>query len=221
MCGIVGYIGSKKAASILIDGLLKLEYRGYDSAGIAIIEKQKTVIKKNKGRVENLYSLDGINELEGTIGIAHTRWATHGKPSKENSHPHADNSNTFTVVHNWIIENYIELKMFLKQKGYDFLSETDTEVIPNLIHYYFNNGFSSDIDKFLSAVKSAVDDLKGSYAIEVISSMYPDRIVVARKDSPLIIGKGNNENYIASDIPAILKYTNQCYMLEDNEFAVI
>ena len=221
MCGIVGYIGSKKATPILVDGLLSLEYRGYDSAGIATIEKDKVVVNKNKGRVQSLKEIEGIDNLEGTVGIAHTRWATHGKPSKENSHPHMDNSGTFTVVHNGIIENYNEIKEFLKQKGYNFLSETDTEVIPNLIHYYFNNGFVRGEDKFLSAVKSAVDDLKGSYAIEVISHLYPDKIIVVRRDSPLVIGRSEGENYIASDIPAILKYTKDCYMLEDNEYAVV
>ena len=221
MCGIVGYVGSKKATPILIDGLLCLEYRGYDSAGIATLEQNKIVVKKNKGRVKNLYDLDGIDKLSGTIGIAHTRWATHGKPSKENSHPHMDNSENFAVVHNGIIENYNELKNFLIGKGYTFLSQTDTEVIPNLIHYYFHNGIHTHEDKFLSAVKSAVDDLKGSYALEVISPLFPDKIIVVRKDSPLVIGKSEGENFIASDIPAILSYTKNFYLLDDNEFAVI
>ena len=221
MCGIVGYIGNKKAKNILIDGLFSLEYRGYDSAGIAIIEKDKVVLKKDKGRVANLESLDGIDNLDGTVGIAHTRWATHGKPSKTNSHPHQDYKGIFTVVHNGIIENYSELKQSLSQKGYTFLSETDTEVIPNLIHYYYNNMLDNGEDKYLYAIKSAVNDLKGSYAIEVISELYPDRIVIVRKDSPLVIGKAENENYIASDIPAILKYTNEFYFLDDNEYAVV
>ena len=153
MCGIVGYIGTKKASPILINGLLKLEYRGYDSAGISTIEKYGISNMKNKGRVANLYDLDGINDLEGTVGIAHTRWATHGKPSKENSHPHLDNSNTFAVVHNGIIENYSELRKFLSDNGYIFLSQTDTEVIPNLIHYYFSKDEKNDEKKFLRAVK--------------------------------------------------------------------
>ena len=225
MCGIVGYIGSQKATPILIDGLLSLEYRGYDSAGIATIENDVIKVMKDKGRVKNLYDLDGINDLIGTVGIAHTRWATHGKPSKENSHPHLDNSGKFAVVHNGIIENYSELRDFLTPKGYKFLSQTDTEVIPNLIHYYYTNGPVSVLDneesKFLGAVKSAVYDLKGSYAIEAISPTCPDKIVVVRKDSPLVIGKGNGENYIASDIPAILKYTKDFYLLDDNEFAVV
>lgn len=225
MCGIVGYVGSKKATPILIDGLLSLEYRGYDSAGIATIENEEIKIMKDKGRVNNLYDLDGINDLIGTVGIAHTRWATHGKPSKENSHPHIDNSKTFAVVHNGIIENYSELKEFLISKGYEFLSQTDTEVIPNLIHYYYTNGpvsiLGNNQEKFLGAVKSAIYDLKGSYAIEVISPICPNQVIVVRKDSPLVIGKGNGENFIASDIPAILKYTKNFYMLDDNEFALI
>ena len=225
MCGIVGYIGNQKATPILIDGLLSLEYRGYDSAGIATIEKDGIQVMKDKGRVKNLYELEGINNLMGTVGIAHTRWATHGKPSKENSHPHMDNSGMFAVVHNGIIENYAELKEFLVSKGYTFLSQTDTEVIPNLIDYYYNYGAVSVLtdnkERFLGALKSAVYDLKGSYAIEAISPICPDEIIVVRKDSPLVIGKGNGENYIASDIPAILKYTKDFYLLEDNEFAVV
>ena len=225
MCGIVGYVGSKKATPILIDGLLCLEYRGYDSAGIATIEKDVIKVMKDKGRVNNLYNLEGINDLEGTVGIAHTRWATHGKPSKENSHPHMDNSNTFAVVHNGIIENYSELRDFLSSKGYNFISQTDTEVIPNLIHYHYTNGPESVIEdnheRVLTAVKSAVQDLKGSYAVEVISPLCPDEVIVVRKDSPLVIGKGTDGNYIASDIPAILKYTKDFYLLDDNEFAVV
>ena len=220
MCGIVGYIGDKKATPILINGLLSLEYRGYDSAGIAVLDKDKIVVKKDKGRVNNLYELDGINDLNGTVGIAHTRWATHGKPSKENAHPHMDNSGTFAVVHNGIIENYTEIRSFLENKGYKFLSQTDTEVIPNLIHYYYENGIKGE-NPFLRAVKSAVDDLKGSYAIGVISYKYPDKLIAVRKDSPLVIGKGNGENFIASDIPAILPYTREFYLPDDNEFVEI
>ena len=221
MCGIVGYIGEKKASTNLINGLLCLEYRGYDSAGIACIEKDKICVVKDKGRVKNISDLPEVSKLDGTVGIAHTRWATHGKPSKENSHPHFDNSETFAVVHNGIIENYSDLREFLTKKGYKFLSQTDTEVIPNLIHYYFSNDDKNDDEKFLRSVKSAVDDLKGSYAIEVISHLYPDRIIVVRKDSPLVIGKAKVENHIASDIPALLNYTKDFYLLDDNEYAVI
>lgn len=217
MCGIVGYIGNKKASPILINGLLRLEYRGYDSAGIATIENDKIIVMKNQGRVNSLYELDGINNLTGTIGIAHTRWATHGKPSKENSHPHTDDSNSFAVVHNGIIENYHELKNFLIEKGYKFISATDTEVIPNLIHYYFTQDKANDDKKILRAVKKTCDDLKGSYAIEILSKYNKDNMIVVRKDSPLVIGKGKGENYISSDIPAILSYTKDFYLLDDNE----
>ena len=221
MCGIVGYIGTKKASPILINGLLRLEYRGYDSAGIATIEKDGISVMKDKGRVKNLYNLKGIDDLEGTIGIAHTRWATHGKPSKENSHPHIDNSKTFSVVHNGIIENYHELRNFLTDNGYTFYSQTDTEVIPNLIHYYYSKDNKNDEFKFLRAVKNACKDLKGSFAIEVICKEYPDNMIVVRKDSPLVIGKGDNENYIASDIPAILSFTRDFYLLNDLEFVLL
>ena len=221
MCGIVGYIGTKKASPILINGLIRLEYRGYDSAGISTIEKDYLSIMKDQGRVKNLYNLKGIDDLEGTIGIAHTRWATHGKPSKENSHPHMDNSKTFSVVHNGIIENFNELKDFLIKNGYTFYSETDTEIIPNLIHYYYEKETGNDISKFLKAVKNACLDFKGSFALEIICKDYPDNMIVVRKDSPLVIGKGDEENYISSDIPAILSFTRNFYLLNDLEFAVL
>ena len=221
MCGIVGYIGTKKASPILINGLLRLEYRGYDSAGIATIEDNKISIMKDKGRVKNLYDLPGIDDLKGTIGIAHTRWATHGKPSKENAHPHMDNSNTFSCVHNGIIENYHELREFLTNNGYTFYSQTDTEVIPNLVNYYYSKDTNNDDLKFLRAVNKACLDLKGSFAIEIISKDYPDNMIVVRKDSPLVIGKANGENYLSSDIPAILSFTRNFYLLDDYEFAVL
>ena len=219
MCGIVGYIGNKKACPILVDGLLKLEYRGYDSAGISTIEDGYISNLKDKGRVNNLYNLSGINDLQGTVGIAHTRWATHGKPSKENSHPHMDNSRTFSVVHNGIVENYQELKSFLMSKGYNFISETDTEVIPNLIHYYYEKDDNCDDDRLLRAVDSARKNLKGSYAIEVICKLAPNIMIVTRKDSPLVIGNNKDENFVCSDIPAILSYTKNFYLLNDGEIA--
>ena len=168
MCGIIGYIGHQKASPILINGLLRLEYRGYDSAGISTIEKNGLSVMKDKGRVKNLYNLDGIDSLEGTIGIAHTRWATHGKPSKENAHPHLDNSNSFAVVHNGIIENYNDLKKLLLDNGYTFHSQTDTEIIPNLIHYYYSKDKQNDDKKVLHAVQKACKSLKGSYALQII-----------------------------------------------------
>ena len=221
MCGIVGYIGEKKAYPILLTGLTALEYRGYDSAGIASIEDDKICVMKDKGRVANLNNIRGINKLSGTVGIAHTRWATHGKPSKENAHPHMDNSETFAVVHNGIIENYTELRKFLTDNGYKFLSQTDTEVIPNLIHYHFSKDTNDDENKFLRSVQSATKDLKGSFAIEVLCNLYPDKMIVVRKDSPLVIGKGITGYHIASDIPALLEFTRDFYLLDDYEFALI
>lgn len=220
MCGIVGYIGNKKCVPVLVNGLHCLEYRGYDSAGIAVLENEKIVVMKDKGRVANLDNMAGINDLTASIGIAHTRWATHGKPSKENSHPHMDNSNQFAVVHNGIIENYNELRAFLTEKEYHFLSQTDTEVIPNLIHYHYTKGVDCE-DTFLGAVQATVNDLKGSYALEIISPLFPDRVIVVRKDSPLVLGRGKEENYVASDIPAALSYTKDFYLLDDNEYAVV
>ncbi len=216
MCGIIGYIGTKKAKPILINGLLRLEYRGYDSAGIATVEKDGIKVIKEKGRIANLDAMDGINDLEGTIGIGHTRWATHGKPSAVNSHPHYDNDKLFAVVHNGIIENYHELRKFLEDNGYTFLSDTDTEVIPNLINLYYKKE-----NDFLKAVKLACDDLKGSFALEILCKYYPDNMIVVRQDSPLVIGRGLGENYISSDIPAILSFTKDFYFLNDREFAVL
>ena len=221
MCGIIGYIGHKKASPILINGLLRLEYRGYDSAGISTVEPDGLSIMKDKGRVKNLYNLKGIDDLKGTIGIAHTRWATHGKPSQENSHPHLDNSKNFAVVHNGIIENYNDLRKFLTDKGYTFYSQTDTEVIPNLIHYYYTSDTKNDDLKVLRAVQKTCIDLKGSFALQIISKFMPDNMIVIRKDSPLVIGKGDGENYISSDIPAILSFTKDFYLLNDYEFAVL
>lgn len=215
MCGIVGYTGTKKAVPVLINGLLSLEYRGYDSAGLAVLTPQNSIeIIKDKGRVHNLESQVQSLDFPSTIGIAHTRWATHGIPSKQNAHPHVDNSNKFAVVHNGIIENYAELKNKLIQNGYTLYSETDTEIIPNLINLYYDG----DI---LKAIEHTLKDLKGSYAIEVLSPLYPDKIFVAKKDSPLVIGTSPDGNYIASDIPAIIKYTHNFYFMEDKQIAVI
>ncbi len=221
MCGIVGYIGTKKACPILLVGLSRLEYRGYDSAGISTIEKDGLSLVKDKGRVKVLESNQEIEKLDGTIGIAHTRWATHGKPSKENSHPHQDNSKTFSVVHNGIIENYHELRNMLEQNGYNFLSQTDTEVIPNLIHYYFTKNQDSSVHGFLQAVRDCCLSLKGSFALEIISKLFPENMIVVRKDSPLVIGTCEDEKYISSDIPAILSYTRDFYLLNDLEFALL
>ena len=221
MCGIVGYIGDKKAEPILLNGLTRLEYRGYDSAGIATIENETIKTIKNKGRVADLANIPSINTLNGTVGIGHTRWATHGRPSSENSHPHMDNSNKFAVVHNGIIENYADLRDFLKSHNYFFLSETDTEVIPNLIHFHYTNSKLKGEKRFLKAVVDTCKMLKGSFALEIICSDYPDNMVVVRKDSPLVIGKGTDECYISSDIPAILSFTKDFYLLNNFEYAYI
>ena len=214
MCGIVGYTGNRNAAEILINGLEKLEYRGYDSAGIAVLNSNLINVCKEKGRLNNLKELVLNNPVPGNSGIGHTRWATHGAPSKINSHPHTSENGKIAVVHNGIIENYRELKLFLEEQGYTFISDTDTEVIPNLIDFYYKGDL-------LSAVKNAVRHLNGSYALGIICKEKEDELIAVRKDSPLIIGIGENENFIASDIPAILSETKNIYLLDDNEFAVI
>ena len=214
MCGIVGYIGDKKAAPILLDGLKKLEYRGYDSAGIAVQQKRDISLVKNKGKINKLENLLDKESPAGNVGIGHTRWATHGKPSTPNSHPHQSSEGDFVVVHNGIIENYLELKNQLIEDGYDFDSETDTEVIPNLISKFYKG----DIEE---AVQKAVDLLEGSYAIAVLSEKEEEKIVAVRKDSPLIIGLGEDEYFIGSDIPAILDHTRDVYILDDDEMAVL
>ena len=218
MCGIVGYVGNKDAKKILLEGLLKLEYRGYDSAGFAVENNNNIDCLKCKGRVKNLVDDKNISEFTGNLGIAHTRWATHGEPSTRNSHPHLDNEGKIAVVHNGIIENYVELKNFLLDKGYVFLSDTDTEVIPNLIDYYYK---LNNYEDFLHAVKRATDDLIGSYALEILSTYNLGEIIITRKDSPLVIGKGVGENFICSDVPAVLSYTNVFYYLGEKEFTVI
>ncbi|MEC9490941.1 MAG: glutamine--fructose-6-phosphate transaminase (isomerizing) [Halanaerobiales bacterium] len=214
MCGIVGYIGKKDAAPILLEGLKKLEYRGYDSAGIAVQETQGIALVKKKGKLNSLEEILKQKSPRGNVGIGHTRWATHGKPSTPNSHPHQSSEGEFVVVHNGIIENYLELKNQLKKEGYNFDSETDTEVIPNLISKFYQGNIEE-------AVRRAVDLLEGSYAIAVLSKKEKEKIVAVRKDSPLIIGLGEDEYFIGSDIPAILDHTRNVYILDDNEMAVL
>lgn len=214
MCGIVGYIGKKKAAPILINGLQKLEYRGYDSAGIAIYGDDAIEVIKCKGRLAALEEKVISNTPEGFIGIGHTRWATHGEPNYTNSHPHISKSGNIAVVHNGIIENYMELKEFLQSEGYNFVSETDTEVVAHLIEHHYKG----DLEE---AVIQSINEIEGSYALGVICKDCNDKFIVARKDSPLVVGLGNGENYVASDIPAILEYTRDVYILEDKEIAVL
>jgi glucosamine--fructose-6-phosphate aminotransferase (isomerizing) len=214
MCGIVGYIGNNQAAPVLIEGLSKLEYRGYDSAGVAIVQNDKVTVEKCKGRLVNLENKLKENPLLGSVGIGHTRWATHGEPSDLNSHPHSNADGTISIVHNGIIENYMHLKEWLTSEGYVFTTETDTEVVPHLVDYYYDG----DIVK---AVTNALHKIEGSYAFGVSCAKEPDKIVAVRKDSPLIVGLGEGENFIASDIPAILARTRDIYLLEDKEIAIL
>ncbi len=214
MCGIVGYIGNRKAIPVLLNGLSKLEYRGYDSAGVAVYEEGKLRVEKCKGRLSVLEEKLKAEKLEGAMGIGHTRWATHGEPNDVNSHPHISQSGEIAVVHNGIIENYIQLKEFLVGNGYNFKSDTDTEVIAHLVEYYYKGDL-------LDAVMKVIDEIEGSYALGVLCKDDKDKFVCARKDSPLVIGLGKDENFIASDIPAILEYTRDIYILEDKEVAVL
>ena len=211
MCGIVGYLGRSEAVPVLFDLLRRLEYRGYDSAGIAILNGS-ILTSKAKGRVDDLVSI--TPEIDGCIGIGHTRWATHGKPSPENAHPHCNCKDTIAVVHNGIIENYIELKDKLIDSGHKFRSETDSEVLPHLIEECYAGNLESSVRRALSRVR-------GSYAIAVVSTMEPDRIVIARKDSPLVVGLGSDGYFVASDVAAILKHTKDVIFMDDGEIGVI
>lgn len=211
MCGIVGYVGTNKAVPYLIEGLSKLEYRGYDSAGIAVNVNEQLQIFKTKGRLRNLEQIIDL-EIDSVVGIGHTRWATHGAPSDVNAHPHANQNDTIAVIHNGIIENYMEIKEWLiNDKQVLFKSETDSEVIAHLIDFYYEGDL-------LDAVYKAVDRMEGAYAIGVIAKNEPNRLVAVRKDSPLIVGLGEGENFIASDIPALLKYTRDMLLIENDEF---
>ena len=213
MCGIVGYVGKQNATDVLIDGLRKLEYRGYDSAGIAVFENHKIVIEKAKGRLDNLeQKMEETHRPTGHCGIGHTRWATHGEPSDVNSHPHGNER--VTIVHNGIIENYQQLKEKLEHRGYSFLSETDTESVAKLLDYYYSGDPIETLQKVISAIQ-------GSYALGVMFKDNPGTIYAIRKESPLIVGVGKGENFIASDVPAIIKYTKDYYLLDENEIAVL
>lgn len=214
MCGIVGYIGPKQATPILIEGLQKLEYRGYDSAGVSVFNGEGINLKKCKGRLSNLENKLKESPVEGMVGIGHTRWATHGEPSDVNSHPHVNSDGSISVVHNGIIENYMYIKEWLQGEGYTFVTETDTEVIPHLIDFFYEG----DI---VDAVLKTVNKIEGSYALGVLCSKEPDKVIAVRKDSPLIVGLGEGENFIASDIPAILNHTRKIYLLNDREIAVL
>ena len=215
MCGIVGYVGKKQAAPILLEGLSKLEYRGYDSAGIAVMNDGKIDVHKAKGRLKILSDMiDGGKAVKGCMGIGHTRWATHGEPSDVNSHPHISSSGRFAVVHNGIIENYLSLKKKLQSKGIDFVSETDTEVIAQLFEYYYTGDIIDTMIKVIQRVE-------GSYALGILSADNPDEFIAVRKASPLIVGLGEDENFVASDVTAILKHTRNIHYLEDDEIVVL
>jgi len=220
MCGIIGYVGYRNAVPVLLYGLQRLEYRGYDSAGIAVLDRlnNKFIIEKKVGKIKDLQEHLWGKNIEGHIGIGHTRWATHGEPTVENAHPHISQSDIITLVHNGIIENYAQLKEELIKKGYQFKSQTDTEVVAHLIEDEYKNNPDKSL---LQIVLNVVKKLKGAYALGIISTIEPDKIIAVRKGSPLIIGVGENENFIASDIPAVLEYTKRFITLDDDEIAVI
>ena len=213
MCGIVGYVGDRDCADVLVDALSKLEYRGYDSAGIAVVEKGAIKVEKCKGRLANLVDKMAVDgKPQGHCGIGHTRWATHGEPSDINSHPHGNKR--VSIVHNGIIENYKQIKDFLIEEGYSFVSETDTETVAKLLDYYY-------VDDPVDTIIKVLSEIKGSYALGIMFRDYPDTVFAVRKECPLIVGVGENENFLASDVPAIIKYTRDYYLLEANEIAVV
>jgi glucosamine--fructose-6-phosphate aminotransferase (isomerizing) len=214
MCGIVGYTGPEQVTPILLEGLRRLEYRGYDSAGVAVLSGGNLTLRKSVGRLSRLEEKLQASPLAGMAGIGHTRWATHGRPSDQNAHPHLDCSGSIAVVHNGIIENYQRLRAKLAAEGHPFRSETDTETLPHLIEEYYEGDLAE-------AVRRAVREAEGSYALAVIHRGEPDRLVAVRKDSPLVVGLGEGENYLASDIPALLPYTRRVYLLNDGELAVV
>ncbi|WP_163536199.1 glutamine--fructose-6-phosphate transaminase (isomerizing) [Gracilibacillus sp. YIM 98692] len=214
MCGIIGYIGEKDTQQVLTTGLRKLEYRGYDSVGIAVFNGESVQVQKSKGRLEELQQKLDQTPLLGSIGIGHTRWATHGEPSNENSHPHTDANKEFAIVHNGIIENYLEIKRELIEEGYTFQSETDSEVISHLFSFFYNGDM-------VSTIQRVVKRLDGAYALGVVSEHEPDRLYAVREASPLIIGAGEGEALISSDIPAVLEHTRDIYILEDGEMAIL
>ena len=218
MCGIVGYIGNKEAFPILIKGLRRLEYRGYDSAGVALVNDDGSLnVYKTKGKVDNLVDYCNDKNITGTVGIAHTRWATHGEPSSRNAHPHYSSSKNLAIIHNGIIENYADLKTKLQAKGVTFVSDTDTEVLVQLIEYIQDH---KKLD-LLTAVQVALYQVIGAYAIAVIDKRDPDQIVAARKQSPLVVGIGEDEFFLGSDASPIVEYTDKVVYLEDGNIAVI
>src|SRR5213079_2256060 len=217
MCGIVGYVGDKQVVGVILDGLKKLEYRGYDSAGIAVVDEQGALtIRRAEGKLRNLEEAIRLKPLDGTYGIGHTRWATHGRPTEENAHPHRDCSGRVVVVHNGIIENYLQLKERLRQADHEFVTETDTEIIAHLIEEYLKQD-----NNFEKAVRRAMLDLKGIFALSIINADEPDVIIAVRQGPPVVIGLGDREFFVASDIPPILQHTRDVFFLGDGEIAVL
>jgi glutamine---fructose-6-phosphate transaminase (isomerizing) len=216
MCGIVGYVGNKNVVDVILDGLKRLEYRGYDSAGIAVVENSKLELRRASGKLRNLEEIIRLHPIHGTYGVGHTRWATHGRPTEENAHPHRDCSGRIVVVHNGIIENYLTLKRSLQQEDHQFVTETDTEVVAHLIEKYLRNAPNLE-----TAVREVAVQLKGIFAIVVMSADDPDKVIALRQGPPVVIGLGNNEYFIASDIPAILYHTRDIFFLGDGEMAVL
>ncbi len=218
MCGIVGYVGNKQVVPLIIDGLRKLEYRGYDSAGIAVVDENRDLsLRRAEGKLRNLEEVIRLNPLDGNYGIGHTRWATHGRPTEENAHPHRDCSGKIVVVHNGIIENYLTLKKDLREKGHEFKTETDTEIVAHLIEEIIK----TDGLGFEEAVRKSVQQLKGIFALSIISADVPDTIIAVREGPPVVIGLGDGEFFVASDIPAILQHTRDVFYLGEREIAVL
>jgi len=217
MCGIVGYVGNKQVVPLIIDGLRKLEYRGYDSAGIAVVDENHDLsLRRAEGKLRNLEECIRLNPLDGNYGIGHTRWATHGRPTEENAHPHRDCTGRIVVVHNGIIENYLQLKADLRGKGHEFYTETDTEVVAHLVEEYLKSGKT-----FEEAVRETVKQLRGIFALSIISADVPDTIITVREGPPVVIGLGDGEFFVASDIPAILQHTRDVFYLGEREIAIL
>ncbi len=215
MCGIVGYIGQKNALPILMEGLRRLEYRGYDSAGVALVCDKNLIVVKSAGKIKRLEEeIKDIDDMECTHGIAHTRWATHGEPNQNNAHPHTDSAEEIALIHNGIIENYRAIKEFLIQQGFKIKTDTDTEILVHLIRYNYKGDLTE-------AVRLALGQVEGTYGIAVVSSQNPDVIVAARMGSPLVVGHGDGENFVASDVSAILEHTKKVVYLEDGEIATV
>src|SRR5476651_1647588 len=214
MCGIIGYIGSKEVVPVLIEGLRRLEYRGYDSAGVAVVHDGVIDLRRSAGKLANLEQVIRIDPIAGDYGVGHTRWATHGRPTEENAHPHSDCHGDLVVVHNGIVENYLPLKQLLQSEGHIFKTQTDTEVIAHLVEKHFKSNLEE-------AVRAAVKELVGVFALAVISRSDPDKIVAARSGPPVVIGIGDNEYFVASDVPAILTHTQDMFFLADGDMAIL